>query len=130
MRSAMGNRSGRSATAGCMPLDASASYQGLTLAHFSAQLETFRHTSLTLELKLSTVMTHPQVNFGDTWDKVNLKLSGNGQSKLKLSGNGNECEPLPRTPPRCWAAAASCATPAGSGLHSSTSPLNLSRFHQ
>ena len=35
--------------------------QGLTLAHFKAQLEDLRYTSLTLELKLSTSRTHSRV---------------------------------------------------------------------
>jgi hypothetical protein len=35
--------------------------QGLTLAHFRAQLEDFRDTSLTLELNFSTFGTHPWV---------------------------------------------------------------------
>jgi len=35
--------------------------QGLTLAHFRAQLDDLRHTSLTLELNLSTIGTHAQV---------------------------------------------------------------------
>jgi hypothetical protein len=36
--------------------------QGLILAHFRAQLEDIRDTSLTLELNLSTFWTHPRVN--------------------------------------------------------------------
>jgi len=38
--------------------------QGLTLAHFRAQLEDLRATSLTLELNSSTFGTHPQVKLG------------------------------------------------------------------
>ena len=38
--------------------------QGLTIAHFRAQLEDLRDTSLTLELNLSTFGTHPRVNLG------------------------------------------------------------------
>jgi len=68
--------------------------QGLTLAHFTAQLEDLRDTSLTLELNLSTFGTHPRVNFGLCGGQSKLILSGKGQGKLKLSGNGNECKPL------------------------------------
>jgi len=39
-------------------------HQGLTLAHFRAQHEDLRDTSLTLELTLSTCGTHPQVELG------------------------------------------------------------------
>jgi len=46
--------------------------QGLTLAHFRAQLEDLRDTSLTLELNLSTCGTHPRVNLGCMGDKVSL----------------------------------------------------------
>jgi len=38
--------------------------QGLTLAHFRAQLEDLRETSLTLELNLSTFRTHQRLNLG------------------------------------------------------------------
>jgi hypothetical protein len=44
--------------------------QGLTLAHFTAQLEDFQDTSLTLELNLSTFGTHPWVKLGYMGDKV------------------------------------------------------------
>jgi hypothetical protein len=44
--------------------------QGLTLAHFRAQLEDLRDTSLTLELNLSTSGTHPTVMLGCTGDNV------------------------------------------------------------
>jgi hypothetical protein len=43
--------------------------QGLTLAHFRAQLEDLRDTSLTSELNLSTFGTHPWVNLGHIGDK-------------------------------------------------------------
>ena len=55
--------------------------QGLTLAHFRAQLEDLRETSTGY---VGLYGRHSQ-----------LKLSGKGQGKLKLSGNGNECKPLP-----------------------------------
>jgi hypothetical protein len=44
--------------------------QGLTLAHFRAQLEDLQDRSLTLELNLSTFRTHPEVNLGCMGDKV------------------------------------------------------------
>ena len=37
--------------------------RGLTLAHFTAQLEDLRNPSLTLELNLSTFGTHPRVHW-------------------------------------------------------------------
>jgi hypothetical protein len=43
--------------------------QGLTLVHFSAQLEDLRDTSLTLALNLSTSTTHPRINLGNVGDK-------------------------------------------------------------
>jgi hypothetical protein len=46
--------------------------QGLTLAHFGAQLEDLRNTLLTLELILSTFWTHPPVTLGYIGDKVSL----------------------------------------------------------
>jgi len=46
--------------------------QGLTLAHFKAQLEDLRDTSLTSELNLSTLGPHPRVNMGCVVDKVSL----------------------------------------------------------
>jgi len=53
---------------------AGTSHQGLTLAHFRAQLEDLRDASLTSMLNLSTFGTHPRVRLG---------LHG-GPSKLKL----------------------------------------------
>jgi hypothetical protein len=47
-------------------------YQGLTLAHFRAQLEDLQDTSLTLELILSPFGTHPRINLGRTGDNVSL----------------------------------------------------------
>jgi len=44
--------------------------QGLTLVHFSAQLEDLRDTSLTSELNLSTFRTHPRINLGHMGEKV------------------------------------------------------------
>ena len=49
-----------------------ASHQGLTLAHFRAQLEDLRNTSLTLELNMSTFGTHPRVHLAYMGDKVSL----------------------------------------------------------
>ena len=46
--------------------------QGLTLAHFRAQLEDLRDTSLTLGLNLSTFETHSWVNLGQMGDSVSL----------------------------------------------------------
>jgi hypothetical protein len=46
--------------------------QGLTLAHFRAQLEDLRDTSLTLELNLSTFGTHPRVGLGYMEGNVSL----------------------------------------------------------
>jgi len=44
--------------------------QGLTLAHFRAQLEALRDTSLTLELNLSTFGQHPPIHLGHQGDNV------------------------------------------------------------
>jgi hypothetical protein len=44
--------------------------QGLELAHFRAQLEDLRDTSLTLELNLSTLGPHARVDMGNMGDKV------------------------------------------------------------
>jgi len=46
--------------------------QGLTLAHFRAQLEDLRDTSLTFKLNLSTFGTHPRVTLGFMGDTVSL----------------------------------------------------------
>ena len=46
--------------------------QGLTLAHFTAQLEAFGNALLTSELNLSTFGPHPQVNLGYVGDKVSF----------------------------------------------------------
>jgi len=46
--------------------------QGLTLAHFKAQLEDLRDTLLTLELNLSTFGTHARVNLGYTGEIVSF----------------------------------------------------------
>jgi hypothetical protein len=51
---------------------ASASVQGLTLAHFKAQLEDLWDTLLTLELNLSTFRTPPTVTLGYVGDKASL----------------------------------------------------------
>jgi len=50
----------------------SALVQGLTLAHFKAQLEDLQDTSLTLELNLSTFGTHPRANLGYIGDNMSL----------------------------------------------------------
>ena len=50
----------------------STSKQGLTLAHFKAQLEDLRDTSLTLELNLSTFGPHPRVKLAYMGDEVHL----------------------------------------------------------
>ena len=60
--------------------------QGLTLAHFTAELEDLRDTSLPfIELNLSTFGTHLRLVFGSCGGHSKLKLGGKGQSKLKLS---------------------------------------------
>jgi len=46
--------------------------QGLTLVHYSAQLEDLRNTSLTVELNLRTPWTHPRVKLDDMGDKVSF----------------------------------------------------------
>ena len=46
--------------------------QGLTLAHFRAQLDDLRDTSPTSELNLSTCGTHPRVNLSHMGDNVSL----------------------------------------------------------
>jgi len=60
-RCRLGSCSGSPAPA---PPGSAAATQGLTLAHFRAQLEDLRDTSLTLELNLSTFGTHPPANLG------------------------------------------------------------------
>jgi len=70
--------------------------QELTLAHFRAQLEDLRNTSLHIRAQLEHLRDTPAVEFGSNGK---LKLSGKGQSKLKLSGHGNECKPLSAG---CW----------------------------
>jgi hypothetical protein len=49
-----------------------AAEQGLTLAHFRAQLEYLLDASLTLELNLSTFGTHPRVTLGYMGTRVSL----------------------------------------------------------
>jgi len=51
---------------------AAACAQRLTLAHFRAQLEDLRDTSLTSELNLRSFGTQPWVNLGRMGDKVSL----------------------------------------------------------
>ena len=60
------------ATPASAPASASPASQGLTLAHFRAQLEDLGDTSLTLQLDLSTFGTHPRANLGHMGDKVSL----------------------------------------------------------
>ena len=52
--------------------------QGLTLAHFRAQLEDLRDTSLTLELNLSTLGPHPRVTLGYMGDNLSLSRAERG----------------------------------------------------
>ena len=79
--------------------------QGLTLAHFKAQLEVLRkhiaHVGAQLEHLRATSTNYVRLYGGQS----KLELSGNGQSKLKSSGNGNECKPLPGSRPRLEALA-------------------------
>ena len=51
-------------------LNPAGKWQGLTLAHFKAHLEHLRDTSLTLQLNLSTLGTHPRLNLGHMGDEV------------------------------------------------------------
>jgi hypothetical protein len=53
-----------------VPTNEESQVQGLTLAHFRAQLEHYRDTSLTLELNFSTFGTHPRVRLGHVGDNV------------------------------------------------------------
>jgi len=53
--------------------------QGLTLAHFRAQLKGLRDTTLTLELNLSTFRTHPRVTSGYMGDTVSLSSAERGE---------------------------------------------------
>jgi hypothetical protein len=52
---------------------------GGTLAHFRAQLEDLRDTSLTLELNLSTFGTHSRDSLGYTGDRVCLTRAERGR---------------------------------------------------
>jgi len=85
--------------------------QGLTLAHFRAQLEDLWDTSLTSELNRAPLghIAHGRAQlehlrdtstgyFGSYGGQSKFELRGKGERKLKLSGNGNECKPLPVTP--------------------------------
>jgi len=56
--------------------------QGLTLAHFTAQLENLRDVSLTLKLILINFGTHPRVKLGYVGDKVSLRLAERGKVSL------------------------------------------------
>jgi len=44
--------------------------QGLTLVHFTAQLDDLRDTALTLQVNLSTFGTHPRANLSYMGDRV------------------------------------------------------------
>jgi len=55
-----------------MHIRRTAENQGLTPAHFKAQLEDLRDTSLTLELNLSTFGPHPRINMGWVGRKVSF----------------------------------------------------------
>jgi hypothetical protein len=50
--------------------DGTGKRQGLTLAHFKAQREDLRDTSLTLQLNLSTFGPRPRINLGHMGDKL------------------------------------------------------------
>jgi hypothetical protein len=97
--------------------------QGLTLAHFTDQLEDLRDTSLMLELNWSTFGPHPRLRWVLWGTKLKLlKLSGKGQGELEFSGNGNECKSLSTGCAEMKHAAALL----GRGLHSFTLELDLS----
>jgi hypothetical protein len=68
--------------------------QGLTLAHFRAQLEDLRQHIAHVRAQLEHLRDTSMGTFGSSGGQSKLKLSGKGQSKLKLSENGNECKPL------------------------------------
>jgi hypothetical protein len=58
---------------------ASAPRQGLTLAHFTAQLEDLRDTSLTQELNFSTFGTNPRVRLDHVGYNVRLSSAERGR---------------------------------------------------
>jgi len=68
--------------------------QGLTLAHFKAQLEDLRGHIAHVRAQLEHLQATSTGQFGLYGRQRQLKLSEQGQSKLKLSRNGNECKPL------------------------------------
>jgi hypothetical protein len=83
--------------------------QGLTLAHFKAQLKGLRDTSghnADVRAQLEHVLGTCTGQVGLCVGQSKLELSGKGQSTLKMSGNGNECKPLRagcwRRGPRWW----------------------------
>jgi len=110
----------------------SALSQGLTLAHFRAQLEDLwehiAHVRIQPEHLRDTSIDY----FGLHGVQSKLKLSGMGQSKLKLIRNGNEYKPLALAPlatlAKMMSAEATSNLPPGRGLHSSTFRLNVSIF--
>jgi len=90
--------------------------QGLTLAHFRAQLEDLREHIAHVTAQLEHLRDTSTGSFGLYGGQSEHKLSGNGQSELKLSGNGSECAPLPCTPRRSCPSPRSpaCQSPRGS----------------
>jgi hypothetical protein len=60
----------RSTSASSVCAHVASQKQGLTLAHFRAQLEDLRDTTLPVELTLSTFRPHPRVDWGYTEDRV------------------------------------------------------------
>jgi len=69
--------------------------QGLTLAHFRAQLEDLREHIAHVRARLEHLRDTSTDQFGSDGGQSNLMLSGKGQGELKLSGIGNECKALP-----------------------------------
>jgi hypothetical protein len=72
-----------------------ATRQGLTLAHFRAQLEDLPEHIAHVRAHLEHLRDASRGLFGSYGGQSKLKLSGSGQSKFKFSRNGNECKPLP-----------------------------------
>jgi len=66
-----------------------ATKQGLTLAHFRAQLEDLREHTAHCRAQPEHLRDASTGEFGFYGEQSELKLCGNGQSKLKLSANGN-----------------------------------------